>query len=1026
MSEPILKALMQLFALISDINNETVLNGKGKEIVRLFLNRHLNNDLVSRYLKMFEEYLSLYNSENIAKGSLKERKRITLNAVRILAICEQINEELQQKQKIYVLIKLFDYLTSGSDITENELDVVQTVSNAFNIPEKEYLDIKTFRLSPVREIKKMKKVLSIDYENTEAKKESGHIYFENLKGTILFLHIVSTNTYILRYTGGQDLYLNGQNILPEETYVFDSGASIRGAGIDTIYYTEVVSQLTFPHKSEKISFDANNVSYTFRNSENGIHDLEIHEESGRLTGIIGGSGVGKSTTLSILSGSLKPDSGKVVINGYDLYNETERSSLNGIIGFVPQDDLLIEELTVYQNLYYNAKMCLNNLEEAEIEEVVNKIMSDFDLIEIRELKVGNPLNKIISGGQRKRVNIALELLREPTILFVDEPTSGLSSVDSEMVMKLLKEQTYKGRLVIVNIHQPGSEIYKMFDRIMVIDRGGYQIYYGNPSEAIVYFKKHSNHVNPEEDQCTKCGNVDTDQILQIIEAKVIDEHGRPTEARKVTPKEWAVKFKEYRMPVPDATAPGQKEKIPPNNFAIPGLLNQSVIFLTRDMLSKLSDKQYILINLFGSPFLAFLLAYFTKHAGGEGYRFYENENIPAYLFMCVITSLFLGLIISSEEIIKDRKILKRESFLNLSWFSYINSKIMIMFLMSAIQTILFIVIGNSILEIKGMTISYWIVLFTTSCLANLIGLNISSALSSVIAVYIIIPFIIIPQLLFSGVLVKFDKLHTTETYSHEFVPALGDLMPARWSFEALATRQFRNNGYEKHFFTYKMDESENLYNGTFLHDELMKIIWNCKKFKNNADYKESLMGYFSIVRHHLDEISEKSGINPGSWKAYLTPEKFDSETEKETIAFLDSARSFFLKEKHKATALRDSVSRSLVSKMGLDEYVELQYRYDNKSLREMVLDLTPSPKTIISRKKIIRKYEPGYMKATSKTGRAHFFAPIKLTGNLEHSTYWFNISILWLLSIILYAALYFKVLNRIITFISDLRLKQTD
>ncbi len=103
-----------------------------------------------------------------------------------------------------------------------------------------------------------------------------------------------------------------------------------------------------------------------------------------------------------------------------------------------------------------------------------------DLYEIRDLKVGNPLNKVISGGQRKRLNIALELIREPTILFADEPTSGLSSVDSEIVMNLLKEQTYRGKLVIINIHQPGSEIYKMFDKVMFIDKGGYQIFYGNP------------------------------------------------------------------------------------------------------------------------------------------------------------------------------------------------------------------------------------------------------------------------------------------------------------------------------------------------------------------------------------------------------------------------------------------------------------------------------------------------------------------------------------------------------------------
>jgi ABC-type multidrug transport system ATPase subunit len=293
----------------------------------------------------------------------------------------------------------------------------------------------------------------------------------------------------------------------------------------------------------KISLIANNVSFKFRNSENGIHNLNFHEESGRLVGIIGGSGVGKSTTLSILNGTLKPQSGKVLINGYNLYDDYEKEYLKGVIGFVPQDDLLLEDLTVYQNLYYNARMCLNNLHDSKIIGIVNRTLKDLDLEETRDLKVGNTLKKTISGGQRKRVNIALELLREPTILFVDEPTSGLSSVDSEIVMSLLKEQSYKGKLVIVNIHQPGSDLYKMFDKIMIMDKGGYQIFYGNPTEAIVYFKTHSNHANPNEDQCITCGNINTDQLLQIIESKVVDEHGKNTPVRKVSPGEWAEKFR---------------------------------------------------------------------------------------------------------------------------------------------------------------------------------------------------------------------------------------------------------------------------------------------------------------------------------------------------------------------------------------------------------------------------------------------------------------------------------------------------
>ena len=134
--------------------------------------------------------------------------------------------------------------------------------------------------------------------------------------------------------------------------------------------------------------------------------------------------------------------------------------MDGIIGYIPQDDLLIEELTVQQNLLFNAKLCLDGYSSTEINDAVDKLLSELDLFDARDLKVGSPLNKYISGGQRKRLNIALELIREPQLLFVDEPTSGLSSTDSENVIALLKDQTLKGKLVL-----------SVFGRKGAIDRG---------------------------------------------------------------------------------------------------------------------------------------------------------------------------------------------------------------------------------------------------------------------------------------------------------------------------------------------------------------------------------------------------------------------------------------------------------------------------------------------------------------------------------------------------------------------------
>ncbi len=906
MSEEVLDALVKLFALIGDIHDETVVSSREKDIVRTFLSRHLNHELVERYMTKYEGYLSLYNSESIIRGTREDRKRISLNSMRILGICEKINEELQQKQKIYIFVQLIEYISLGEEISETELDFLLSISSSFYIPENEYHNIRNFIVNTDNDSIGKSRLLVIDNETESIQKGIRHISNENLNGKIRILNIASTNSYILRYSGSENLYLNGQVIIPGQTLFFDHGSSIRGSAIRPVYFSEVVSLLSEESSGIKVYLDADDVTYKFRNSSNGIHQLHLHEESGHLVGILGGSGAGKSTTLSILNGTLEPHKGKVLINGYNLYDSEEREHLKGVIGYVPQDDLLIEELTVFENLWFNARMCLSNLNDNEIIEAVDRILYDFDLSEIKDLKVGSPLKKVISGGQRKRLNIALELIRQPTILFVDEPTSGLSSVDSEVVMNLLKEQTYKGKLVIVNIHQPGSDIFKMFDRIMIIDKGGYQAWYGNPTEAIVYFKTITSHANPEEDQCIKCGNVDTDQILQIIEAKVINERGKATRIRKVSPEEWAQRFRAYSTEK-KGTREYRKEKLPENNFSIPGLLKQSVIFFSRDLLSKAADRQYMLISLLGPPLLALLLAWFTKPSSGAGYSFSENENIPAYLFMSVVTSLFFGLMISSQEIIKDRKILKRESFLNLSWLSYLNSKAVILFMISAIQTISFIIIGNLILEIRGMTMSYWLILFTTACLANVLGLIISSAFNSVITIYILIPFIIIPQLLFSGLMVKYDKLHLTKFSSREYVPVLGDMMVARWSFEALAVEQFSNNRYERNFLKYNIEESQNDYYASFLITKLREDLAAVNRFRDSTGYRESVSERLDRTALYIDQLSDLAGIKPGPWRSELNVEKFGPLTEKEAKLFLDSLKKCFMSFRKIARAKKDSV-----------------------------------------------------------------------------------------------------------------------
>jgi len=213
MSEAILKAMMQLFALIVDIDEIQEISEKERDIIRAFLSRQLNTELTAKYMSIFENYLYHYHHDAIDKQSVKRKKRTSLTAVRILSICEQINEELEQRQKIYVIIQLVEYIAYGIEIRETELEFLQTVATAFNIDEEEYQEILHFVVYPLKDIPVKESVLLINSGQEAGVKGVHHIHNHHLEGNIYFLNISSVNTYVLRYQGKEDLFLNGQLIL---------------------------------------------------------------------------------------------------------------------------------------------------------------------------------------------------------------------------------------------------------------------------------------------------------------------------------------------------------------------------------------------------------------------------------------------------------------------------------------------------------------------------------------------------------------------------------------------------------------------------------------------------------------------------------------------------------------------------------------------------------------------------------------------------------------------------------------------
>ena len=1009
---------MQLFALVA---KDDSFSENGRRVVKAFLELQLNKELVAEYLEVFDSYFIEYHGRPEEQDE-KKKKRISRSSVKILKICMAINAELTQKQKVIVLFRLLEFVNSDGSIDGQELDFVNTVSDSFNIDEKEFLRCLHFVKATSKDEQDSENILVINSLKVSDMDRAFHIYSEAFHGEIRVLNISSVALYVFRYFGSETLFINGQPVRANRVNILSPGSSIRTSGIAPIYYSDIVGRFMRDSVDHSLVFEVKDIEFLFPGGKKGLHRLSTREESGQLLGVMGASGAGKSTLLNILNGTTAPTSGAVMINGIDIYKEPEL--VKGLIGYISQDDLLIEDLTVFENLFYNAKLCFDGYTEFQVTKAVMTTLKSLGLYDIRNLKVGSPLNKKISGGQRKRLNIALELIREPSILFVDEPTSGLSSRDSENIMDLLKELALKGKLVYVVIHQPSSDIYKMFDKLMILDTGGFPVYYGNPIEAIRYFKAQINDVTSEDVECYNCGNVNPEQVFNIIEGKVLDEYGQLTQKRKVAPTEWNEKFLVSGKMEAELSELEAKSESLPKGSSIPSRLAQFYVFITRDVRSKLADVQYMLINFLETPVLAVILASLIRYYANDeaGYIFRENDNIPAYMFMCVVVALFFGLTVSAEEIIKDRKILKREKFLNLSRSSYLVSKIIIMFFISLVQTLTFVLIGNAILEIHGMNMAYFLVLFSTACFANMLGLNISASFRNAVTIYILIPFLIIPQLLLSGVIVKFDKLNPGFS-SDEYVPITGEIMASKWAYEALAVHQFKNNAYQNDIFDFEKGISQATFRKDYWIPEMKKRVINLVSLLSDASSDEAKKEHdLALIKRELQKENDFNAEVQFDKTDKLTVENVSIDVLEEVKIYLDNLSRHYVKKRNAMDMAKDKLIASKVQTPEEREiFNQMRDDYYNENLGDLVQNSSDFYRIIERDGKLIQRLHPIYQDPMgSNLLRSHFFAPRKSLFGHYIDTYWANLIVIWFMSIFLMFTLYFDVLSRILAFIGGL------
>ena len=951
MTDILLSSFLSLFALF----------GKKEQVDEAWAKTMLVNYLRHQFgIRNIDSYLGFYSDLRSTYDLMDDDVLDTQDSVR--SICSALHGKIKASEKSLLLLRLMEFCGYKEGHGD---DLFRAMVETLEIPEEQFKNFADF----------------VDNRETE------HVMLHQLEGTngqLKTLLDPHSGMLLFTYMGSDTVMLNDVPVLPGCFQVWLQSSVLKGKDRKPVYYSTILRAYNKAngHEEDKnhyVEFCGRDINFRFPNSNNGTHNLSFTLQSGELLAIMGGSGTGKTTLLSLLNGSMAPQEGTITINGHDIA-EPEAKSL---IGYVPQDDLLIEELTVYQNLWYTAKLCFEGMAEKDIDLRVMKTLKDLGLDAIKDLKVGSAINKYISGGQRKRLNIALELIREPAVLFLDEPTSGLSSSDTEMVINLLKEQTYKGKLIIVNIHQPSSDVYKLFDRLWLLDKGGYPVYDGNPINAITYFKEAAAYADAETSACPTCGNVNPEVILNIIDEKALNNTGEISDERKVTPEQWHNLYLSNR---PQFAKPMVSD-VPHSDQKKPGVLKQFAIFLRRNIRTKISNIQYLCITLLEAPVLAVVCALLTRYAPPEGYSVMDNKNLVSYFFMAVIVATFIGMSGSAEEIIKDRALLKRESFLHLSYGSYIWSKMVYMAGVSLIQTLLFILVGNTIMGLHGLFTEWWLILFVTAFLSNLMGLLLSQCLNSVVAIYISIPMLLIPQILLCGLVVSFSDLTPKSTTGN--VPLIGDIIPSRWSYEALAVTSFTDNPYEAPFFELDKQKYENQYYNLGFLNELQSQLETKKDEEKKGKPVDPM--HMETIRMNLPEITAYCQMKPYQGD-YSYASLYD---------YLKEAENILAKRGNEATLKSDSKMTTMIREQGKENILQLKRDNYNIKLEDCVIGADQKRMLDVIDGHLVPRTGIIYLTPHSQCGRAPFYSSEKVIGSWHIKTLWFNISVLLLMCVIL-------------------------
>ncbi len=579
------------------------------------------------------------------------------------------------------------------------------------------------------------------------------------------------------------------------------------------------------------TLEVSDVSHRFGNNEIGLDGISFALNRGELVCVMGASGCGKSTLLKVLGGQIQPSGGQVLLNGQSLYDHFDQ--LKRYVSYIPQEDAFDEHLTIEENLQFAAAIRSPHLSRRDRTRRLEGKLIELGLNERRDSVVGSPVKKTLSGGERKRLNIGLDMIGSADVYLFDEPTSGLSSKDSEHVIEIIRGMAHN-KIIIVTIHQPSSKLFQMFHKAILLDKGGRLVFFGTPTDMLRYFAEaeHQHQFGADLGACPSCGTTRPEFIFDVLETPLRDlsgdviyeenNRGQLVAARRYSPEFWRDKYEAFRLIQDVKQVPLRKEAIPlpagPEQRRVPirwrDEWTQLRTLLKRSFMSKLRNRANLVITIGVAPVLALLIASILRYSESGHYDFASAYHIPTFLFLALIVAMFLGLTNSADDIIRDRPVLQRERNLNVRLTYYIFAKTISLGVFALVQCILFVLIGNYVLQIRGM---FWIdlgIVFMTAMGGVSLGLVISSLVADPKTAANIVPLVLIPQIIMGGALIKYEDMNRNlpliYTFSRWFaehpdsvdrkkmdsrlqVPFICQFIAMRWSYEELVVAQAKLN-----------------------------------------------------------------------------------------------------------------------------------------------------------------------------------------------------------------------------------------